>query len=408
MTICVPGNVLDALDGSGHRYHRLPRHQDFAVSKAADIRRAVEAVVEPSLRRRLADLGMIREVTIDGATARVGVTVPSPTWPAQALGEEIASVVKGFDGVADVAVDIAIMTETDADELATRFREERAGTVGGTGSATRVIAIASGKGGVGKSSVAANTAVALASAGHDVGVIDADVWGYSIPGMLGVTDSPAAVADLIVPPSAHGVRAISMDFFVGDDQAVIWRGPMLHKALEQFLNDVAWDRTLGYLVIDMPPGTGDIQMALSRLLPQAEMVVVTTPQRAAQRVASRVADMARRSHMPIVGVLENMSGFTTEEGRHYDLFGSGGGEELAMELAVPLLGQIPLDPSVVEGGDNGLPPMRARPDGPAAVAIRKAAERIVALVPPAAEDTCTARIDLLARRLEELAATEPT
>ena len=369
MTICVPGNVLDALDGSGHRYHRLPRHQDFAVSKAADIRRAVEAVVEPSLRRRLADLGMIREVTIDGATARVGVTVPSPTWPAQALGEEIASVVKGFDGVADVAVDIAIMTETDADELATRFREERAGTVGGTGSATRVIAIASGNGGVGKSSVAANTAVALASAGHDVGVIDADVWGYSIPGMLGVTDSPAAVADLIVPPSAHGVRAISMDFFVGDDQAVIWRGPMLHKALEQFLNDVWWDEP-DFLFIDMPPGTGDVAISISQFLPRSQAIVVTTPQPTAQRVAKRAAAMAEKVSQDVLGVVENMSWFTGDDGKRYEIFGSGGGAELAAELGVPLLGAVPLVPELRSGADRGEPVHVAAPGSEAAEAFQ--------------------------------------
>jgi len=339
------------------------------VSKAADIRRAVEAVVEPSLRRRLADLGMIREVTIDGATARVGVTVPSPTWPAQALGEEIASVVKGFDGVADVAVDIAIMTETDADELATRFREERAGTVGGTGSATRVIAIASGKGGVGKSSVAANTAVALASAGHDVGVIDADVWGYSIPGMLGVTDSPAAVADLIVPPSAHGVRAISMDFFVGDDQAVIWRGPMLHKALEQFLNDVWWDEP-DFLFIDMPPGTGDVAISISQFLPRSQAIVVTTPQPTAQRVAKRAAAMAEKVSQDVLGVVENMSWFTGDDGKRYEIFGSGGGAELAAELGVPLLGAVPLVPELRSGADRGEPVHVAAPGSEAAEAFQ--------------------------------------
>ncbi len=184
----------------------------------------------------------------------------------------------------------------------------------------------------------------------------------------------------------------------------MWRGLMLSKALEQFLNDVAWPQRLGYLVMDMPPGTGDIQMALARLLPQAEMVVVTTPQLAAQRVAARVADMARRSFMPVVGVIENMSGFTTEDGRHYDLFGRGGGAELAAGLGVPLIGQIPLDPFVVEGGDDGRPVVKAHPDSPAGAAITAAASRLTELVPPAEDETCTSRIAVLAEQLERMAS----
>jgi ATP-binding protein involved in chromosome partitioning len=187
-----------------------------------------------------------------------------------------------------------------------------------------------------------------------------------------------------------------------EDTALMWRGLMLSKALEQFLTDVAWSDELQYLIIDMPPGTGDVQMALSRMLPQAEMIVVTTPQRAAQKVAARVADMARRSFMPIVGVVENMSGFTTEDGRHYELFGSGGGEELAAELAVPLLGEVPLDPSVVSGGDEGLPVVAQPAGGPAADVFRDVAKRVVELVPPADQDTCSARIAVLAEQLVSL------
>jgi ATP-binding protein involved in chromosome partitioning len=187
-----------------------------------------------------------------------------------------------------------------------------------------------------------------------------------------------------------------------EDTALMWRGLMLSKALEQFLTDVAWNPDLGYLIIDMPPGTGDVQMALSRMLPQAEMIVVTTPQRAAQKVAARVADMARRSHMPVVGVVENMSGFTTEDGRHYDLFGTGGGSELADQLGVPLLGQIPLDPDVVNGGDQGRPVVTSDPGGPAGEAIRSVANRLVDLVPPAAADTCTARITVLEEQLAKM------
>jgi ATP-binding protein involved in chromosome partitioning len=271
---------------------------------------------------------------------------------------------------------------------------------------TRVIAVSSGKGGVGKSSLSVNLAVAIAEQGHEVGLLDADIWGFSIPRMLGANGLRLEADEdrKIVPGLAQGIHLVSTGLIVeSEDTALMWRGLMLSKALEQFLHDVAWPQNLGYLVLDMPPGTGDIQMALARLLPQAEMVVVTTPQRAAQRVAARVADMARRSFMPVVGVVENMSGFTTEEGKHYDLFGKGGGQELADDLGVPLIGQIPLDPYVVEGGDDGRPVVRAHPGSPAAVAIRSAAKRLLALVPPAEDETCTSRIAVLAEQLEQMA-----
>lgn len=346
------------------------------VAEAADIRVAVDAVVEPSLRRSLADLGMVREVEIEDATARVGIEVPSPAWPAQALGDQIALAVKTFDGIAEAAIDVAVMADADAAALATRLRAESQETVGGPGSRTRVIAIASGKGGVGKSSVAANTAVALARSGHDTGVIDADVWGYSIPKMLGITESPAAVKDLIIPPGAHRVRAISMDFFVGDDQAVIWRGPMLHKALEQFLNDVWWDEP-EFLLIDMPPGTGDVAISISQFLPRSEAIVVTTPQPTAQRVAKRAAAMAEKVNQEVLGVVENMSWFTGDDAKKYEIFGSGGGAELAAELEVPLLGQVPLTLDLREGADRGQPVHLAAPDSEAAAAFEAIAVAIV-------------------------------
>jgi len=391
----------------------VPRVRQAMVTRA-DVEAALRGVIDPELGGDIVDLGMVSGITIEGSTVLLGVALTIAACPMrdQIEGDSRRKVL-ALPGVEDVRIDVTAMTQEQRTELMTtarlRARDNAQQTM--IDPTTRVITVSSGKGGVGKSSVSVNLALAIADLGHRVGLLDADIWGFSVPRMLGASDAQLSANEdrKIEPVEVEGIQLVSTGLIVeNESSALMWRGLMLSKALEQFLNDVAWDRTLGYLVIDMPPGTGDIQMALSRLLPQAEMVVVTTPQRAAQRVASRVADMARRSHMPIVGVLENMSGFTTEEGRHYDLFGSGGGEELAMELAVPLLGQIPLDPSVVEGGDNGLPPMRARPDGPAAVAIRKAAERIVALVPPAAEDTCTARIDLLARRLEQLAATEPT
>ncbi len=268
---------------------------------------------------------------------------------------------------------------------------------------TRVIAISSGKGGVGKSSISVNLALALSDQGFRVGLLDADIWGFSIPRMLGVGTERLTANDdkQIEPLEVLGLKLVSTGLLVDDeDKALMWRGLMLSKALEQFLKDVAWGE-VDYLVVDMPPGTGDIQMALARLLPQAEMVVVTTPQKTAQKVAARVADMARRSFMPVIGVVENMAGFTTEAGEHINMFGEGGGQELADELGVPLIASVPLDPLVVSGGDDGLPVLQTESGSPAAVAIAGAAKRIVELVPPVEDETCTARIDRLVEGLKQ-------
>jgi ATP-binding protein involved in chromosome partitioning len=243
-----------------------------------------------------------------------------------------------------------------------------------------VITVASGKGGVGKSSVTANTAVALRRAGHDVGVIDADVWGYSIPKMLGVEHPPMALGGLIVPPSAHGVRAISMDYFVPTDEAVIWRGPMLHKALEQFLGDVWWDEP-EFVLVDMPPGTGDVAISISQFLPRAQALLVTTPQPTAQRVAKRAAAMAEKVDQEVLGVVENMSWFTGDDGKRYEIFGSGGGAALAEELDVPLMGKVPLVPAMRDGADRGEPVALAAPDSEAAAAFDEIAAAIVSTRP---------------------------
>ena len=266
---------------------------------------------------------------------------------------------------------------------------------------TRVLAIASGKGGVGKSTTTVNVAAAIADLGFRVGVLDADIWGFSIPRMLATTDRIEADEDaLMIPVEAQGLQVMSTGLITEDEgTALMWRGLMLSKALEQFLTQVKWAEDLDYLLIDMPPGTGDIQMALSRLLPQAEMVVVTTPQQTAQRVAVRVADMARRSHMPIVGVVENMSTFVCDHGEEYALFGSGGGQQLADELAVPLVGSIPLDTALVTGGDDGVPPSRHSPDSPSGLEYRRAAAELVKLVPPLEDETCVGR---MAKLLESL------
>ncbi len=235
--------------------------------------------------------------------------------------------------------------------------------------------MASGKGGVGKSSVTANLGVALAQRGHSVAVVDADVWGFSIPRMLGVTKAPEIVDEMIVPPESYGVRCISMGFFVEEDQPVIWRGPMLHKALEQFLTDVHWDDP-DYLVVDLPPGTGDIALSLAQFLPRAELYVVTTPQSAAQRVAQRAAFMGEKVNLEVKGVIENMSWFIGDDGKRYDLFGSGGGRDLAERLEVPLLGQVPLVVALREGGDSGRPIVAVQPESEAAEAFRVIAQRV--------------------------------
>jgi ATP-binding protein involved in chromosome partitioning len=243
-----------------------------------------------------------------------------------------------------------------------------------------VIGVTSGKGGVGKSSVTVNLAVSLVRAGFDVGLLDADVYGFSVPAMLGIESSPSVSADKMVPPVAYGVRTMSIGYFVDEDQPVMWRGPMLHKALEQLLVDVDWGEP-DFLLVDMPPGTGDVALSMAQYLPTSEVYVVTTPQSAAKRVAQRTAYMARKINLPLRGVVENMSWFTGVDGTRYELFGRGGGQELADELGVPLLGQVPLVPELREGGDTGRPVTVSDPEGEAASAFGAIAAAIVARGP---------------------------
>jgi ATP-binding protein involved in chromosome partitioning len=259
--------------------------------------------------------------------------------------------------------------------------EGRAVPFSTAGAKTRVIGVASGKGGVGKSSVTVNLAVALAAKGHTVGVLDADVYGYSVPKMLGITSEPRQEGDKVIPPEVHGVRCMSVGFLVESDEIpVMWRGPMLHKVLEEFLTRVDWGEP-DYLLFDMPPGTGDVALSMNNYLPQAEMLIVTTPQPAAERVAQRSATMAVKVNTPILGVIENMSWFTGDDGTRYELFGSGGGAELAAKLGVPLIGQVPLVPALRAGGDIGEPIVLAEPDGEAALALSGIADWIEAKGP---------------------------
>jgi ATP-binding protein involved in chromosome partitioning len=380
-----------------------------------EVRAIVGAVEDPSLRRGLGELGIVRSVATRRRAVTVELALPVADWPdPDGLVEAVRRAVGGLDGAGEVTVDLGVMTDEERAGLhrvlaAPAGGEPAAltppgqghghahGAPGGApaplgheegrpnrfmvpGSRTRVIGISSGKGGVGKSSVTVNVAVALAAAGHDVGLLDADVYGFSVPKMLGVTREPVALDSLLVPPVAHGVRCLSMGFFVPDDQPVIWRGPMLHKALEQFLVDAYWGEP-DFLLVDMPPGTGDVALSLGQYLPRTEILVVTTPQPAAQRVAQRSAHAAKRLKLPVRGVIENMSWFTADDGTRYELFGAGGGGQLADALGVPLLAQIPLVPAVRAGGDEGVPVHVADPDSAAARAFDDLARRIVELGP---------------------------
>ena len=366
-----------------------------------DVLEALRAVEDPELHRSIVELDMVRSVRVDGGRVAVTVALTVAGCPLRTeITRRVADAVGALPGVAGVDVDLAVMTDEERQVLAQRLRVEQArGHVDApadhepaghrhaarpnpfTDSRTRVLAIASGKGGVGKSSVTTNLAVALAQRGHRVAAVDADVWGFSMPRMLGIERPPTVIEDVIVPPEANGVTLISMGFFAREDQPVVWRGPMLHKALEQFLTDVHWGEP-DFLVVDMPPGTGDIALSMAQFLPRAEVIVVTTPQPAAQKVAQRAAHMARKVNLTVTGVIENMSWFRCDHGERYELFGAGGGRELADQLQVPLLGQVPLVPALRAGADEGEPIVVARPDDEASVAFRTIAERVAVELAP--------------------------
>ncbi|MGI8803708.1 MAG: Mrp/NBP35 family ATP-binding protein [Solirubrobacteraceae bacterium] len=348
-----------------------------------EIRRALEVVIDPELRRSIVELDMVRSIE-PHASGAVDVIVSLTTSGCPIRGHFQTSVrdaVMALPGVSAVNVGFDVLDDAQKTEL-----QRKLGRIslpkGALAQVANVVCIGSGKGGVGKSTLTANLAAALQSEGKRVGVLDADVWGYSIPRMLGLgAERPAVSAERqIVPLSAHGLSVMSIGFFVEEDAAVVWRGPMLHKALTQFLEDVSWGE-LDFLLIDLPPGTGDVSMTLAQLLPQATFVIVTTPQPAAQRVARRAAEMAHKVSLEISGVIENMAGFVTPSGERFAIFGEGGGQALADELDVPLLGKVPLTMSLREQADAGLPLVLTDPDDPAAQAIRHAARGLVALAP---------------------------
>ena len=379
----------------------------MASADQIELEAALSAVVDPELNLTLGELGMLRSVRPNRRRAFVEVALPVAAWPsADALADEIHRVALAVAGVEEVELDYLVMGEESRGKLRERLR---AGMLGvdldapeddghghehghahgetaqmplflGPDSHTRVIGVSSGKGGVGKSTVTVNLSIALAQAGYSVGLLDADVYGFSVPKMLGTDHDPVILGDIVIPTSAHGVRCLSMGYFVPDDQPVIWRGPMLHKAIQQFLTDAYWGEP-DFVLVDMPPGTGDVALTLAEVMPRSEIVVVTTPQPAAQRVAQRSAFAARRLKLSVRGVIENMSWFTGDDGTRYELFGAGGGATLAADLGVPLLGQVPLVNAIRLGGDEGHPVTAVDPESETAQAFRTVADKLAALGP---------------------------
>jgi ATP-binding protein involved in chromosome partitioning len=332
---------------------------------------ALGRVIDPELRKPVTELDMVREIAIDGGDVAVTIALTVAGCPLRSsFQDQVQREVGSVPGVAAVSLDFDVMSPDEKAALSTKLRggvTERTKGIS-LDRATRVIAVASGKGGVGKSSLTVNLAAAFSQLGLATGVLDADVYGHSIPHMLGIRQRPVVVDRMIVPPVKHDLKLMSIGFFLEDNGPVMWRGPMLHRALEQFLSDVHWG-SLDVLVVDMPPGTGDVSISLGQLLPRAEAVVVTTPQPLAQEVASRAATMAQKTNMRLLGVIENMSG---------EIFGTGGGNALADQLGVPLLATVPLDPQLRACGDRGEPLVLAEPDSETARTIVALAERIAA------------------------------
>lgn len=361
-------------------------------TNAPEILAALDTVIDPELSRPITQLGMVRSATREGAAAAVEIALTVSGCPMGATIEaDVRSAVLAVDGIDTVTVTMGVMTDEERRALRIRLRgsDDPRIPFNDPASTTRVFAVASGKGGVGKSSVTANLAVALAAKGLSVGILDADIYGHSIPAIMGTTQLPQQVDDMIVPPLAHGVKVISIGQFVPDNAPIAWRGPMLHRAIQQFLTDVFWG-DLDVLLLDLPPGTGDIALSVAQLTPGAQLLIVTTPQAAAADVAERAGSIAEQTHQPIAGVIENMGAMVLPDGSTLDVFGAGGGSDVASRLSellgtqIGLLGSIPLDPQLRVGGDAGTPVVISDPDSPAACALRDIADQLTARTEPIA------------------------
>jgi ATP-binding protein involved in chromosome partitioning len=347
-----------------------------------EILKALEAVIDPELRRSIVELEMVRSIDSADGLVRVTVSLTTPGCPIRSHFETaVRTAVGALPGVERVEVGFDVLSDQEKAGLQQKLGRPGGLPEGALAQVSNVVCVGSGKGGVGKSTITANLAAALIADGRRVGVLDADVWGYSIPRMFGVSGRPPVSPERkIIPLEGHGVKVMSIGFFVEEDSAVVWRGPMLHKALTQFLEDVEWG-ALDFLLVDLPPGTGDVSMTLAQLLPQAKFLIVTTPQPVAQKVARRAAEMAHKVDLEIGGVIENMTTFVTPGGERFALFGEGGGQALADELDVPLLANVPLTMPLREQADAGEPLVFTDPDDPAAQAVRHAARALMAMFP---------------------------
>jgi ATP-binding protein involved in chromosome partitioning len=365
----------------------------MAMPDREQISEVLGEIQDPELHRGLNDLNMVRDITISGSNVAVLIALTIPGCPLKSFFTEVipAKLVEAFPEISHVEVNLTSMTEEERSALVGGLRQEQGTPFARSDSSTQVIAVGSGKGGVGKSTTTVNLAVSLAKQGYSVGLLDADVWGFSIPRMLGVHERPTVVDDMIIPPELFGVKMVSIGLFTGEDNPVVWRGPMLHKAIEQFLSDVHWDDP-DYLIVDLPPGTGDVSISIAQFLPGASMVVVTTPQAAAEKVAQRAGFMAAKTGLHVVGVIENMSYFRGDDGKEYRIFGEGGGETLSKTLKAPLLGEVPLDPKLRELADIGAPVVLQVPDSEVAQSLDTAAKELANLLPP--KPKATKRISL--------------
>ncbi|KAA9155180.1 Mrp/NBP35 family ATP-binding protein [Amycolatopsis acidicola] len=356
------------------------------IPSVEDVRAALGSVYDPEIKKPITDLGMVKDIVVgEDGLVTVGVYLTVAGCPLKdTITKDTTTAVGKLDGVRDVRVELDVMSDEQRTELRKSLRgdaEEPVIPFAQPGSLTRVYCVASGKGGVGKSSVTVNLAVAMAERGLSVGVVDADIYGHSVPRMLGAREKPTKVEKMIMPPQAHGVKVISIGMFTPGNTPVVWRGPMLHRALQQFLADVFWG-DLDVLLLDLPPGTGDIAISVAQLIPNAEILVVTTPQQAAAEVAERAGAIAMQTRQRLAGVIENMSWLETPSGERMEIFGSGGGQTVADSLSkstgskVPLLGQVPLDPRLREQGDEGTPLVLAEPEAPASSVLKDVAEKL--------------------------------